>query len=227
MQCVFTVTTILKGNMLKYGDVRKMIVLFQLQTGPAEARGAVHPVVRSSVQSEASEEQQPISQQPAPQSRQFRWLYMPCCLMLNCLCIMGMCCCLTRVGVSPQAREQSTGVGWRGLCRCERESDVRERESLKRRVGSSVYGFQSHWILGWRLESKGSLFKEIKPRLLMTEVFTISNTSTHIVIIQASGAAHCLLFISDKGTLEHAKGNKNKHNSLTPDQLSRDWSWMS
>lgn len=57
--------------------VLKMIKFF-LQTGPGEARRFVHPVVGSSLQSEASEEQQPLAQQPSPQSGQFWWVFTAC-----------------------------------------------------------------------------------------------------------------------------------------------------
>lgn len=43
------------------------------QTGPREAGGPFHPVVRSSLQSEASEEQQPVAQQSTSQPREFRY----------------------------------------------------------------------------------------------------------------------------------------------------------
>lgn len=66
-------------NILKCCDVWTITSLFWLQTGPAEARGFVHPAVGSSLQSEASEEQQPLSQQPSPQSRQLRWVYTSAC----------------------------------------------------------------------------------------------------------------------------------------------------
>lgn len=61
--------------MLRYYKVQINISLFCLQTGPGEARGSVHPVVGPSLQPEAPEEQQPLSQQPPPQSCQLRWLY--------------------------------------------------------------------------------------------------------------------------------------------------------
>lgn len=44
------------------------MIKLSLQTGPSEARRSVHPVVGSALQSEASEEQQPLAQQPSPQS---------------------------------------------------------------------------------------------------------------------------------------------------------------
>lgn len=62
-------------HMLSYYKVWINISLFSLQTGPGEARGSVHPVVGPSLQPEAPEEQQPLSQQPSPQSCQLRWLY--------------------------------------------------------------------------------------------------------------------------------------------------------
>lgn len=69
----------LNGNLWKCYAVWIIITLFCPQTGSCEARGFVHSVVRSSLQSEASEEQQPLSQQPAPQSCQFRCDYFLCC----------------------------------------------------------------------------------------------------------------------------------------------------
>lgn len=41
-----------------------------LQAGPSQAGGSVHPVVGSSLQPEAPEEQQPLAQQPPAQSGQ-------------------------------------------------------------------------------------------------------------------------------------------------------------
>lgn len=58
-------------------NVLKMIQIL-LQTGPSEARCFVHPVVGSSLQSEASAEQQSLAQQPSPQSGQFRWVFAAC-----------------------------------------------------------------------------------------------------------------------------------------------------
>ena len=62
-------------HMLRCCEVQINVSPFCLQTGPGEARGSVHPVVGPSLQPAAPEEQQPLSQQPSPQSCQLRWLY--------------------------------------------------------------------------------------------------------------------------------------------------------
>lgn len=49
-----------------------------LQTGPHQTRRVVHPVVRTPLQPEAAEEQQPLAQQPSPQSRQLRYCLFGC-----------------------------------------------------------------------------------------------------------------------------------------------------
>lgn len=80
--CDISVCWIMKKNTLSTSEfltikILKLIKL-SLQTGPSEARCFGHPVVGSSLQSEASEEQQPVAQQPSPQSGQLRWVFTAC-----------------------------------------------------------------------------------------------------------------------------------------------------
>lgn len=62
---------------------KKHMIKLSLQTGPGEAGRFVHPVVWSSLQSQASEEQQPLAQQPSPQPRQLWCVYLFCKVCAN------------------------------------------------------------------------------------------------------------------------------------------------
>lgn len=90
-----------------------------IQTGPSEARGFVHPVVGSSLQSQAPEEQQPLSQQPSAQSRQLRWV-----------CVFGSLLLLSRHSEHPVVFLYRGGplLSWVVLC-CSRQRHKKKIES--------------------------------------------------------------------------------------------------
>ena len=131
----------------KYDGVWIIISPFCLQTGPCEARGFVHPVVGSSLQSEASEEQQPLSQQPAPQSRQFRCDYVLCCdAECAVLCLNMFQCILLHSSVMLlPALEKKTTAQPESVCH--HRSESRAQEGREGRVGVRK---KLEWERVWR-----------------------------------------------------------------------------